>query len=138
MALIDEQYTRTPFYGWRRMTNYLRRVKQYQINGKRVRRLMRLMGLQAVGPKPGTKGKAVEHKIYPYLLRNLTIVRPNQVWSSDITYIRMSGGFMYLTAIIDWPKVSLCFGLAALQQSRQSFLSAGSGASLGSGQTRYL
>ena len=102
MALIDEQYTRTPFYGWRRMTNYLRRVKQYQVNGKRVRRLMRLMGLQAVGPKPGTKGKAVEHKIYPYLLRNLAIVRPNQVWSTDITYIRMPGGFMYLTAIIDW------------------------------------
>lgn len=102
MALIDEQYTRTPFYGWRRLTNYLHRVKQYQVNSKRVRRLMRLMGLQAVGPKPGTKGKTVEHKIYPYLLRNLTIVRPNQVWSSDITYIRMPGGFMYLTAIIDW------------------------------------
>jgi putative transposase len=102
MRLIDEQYTKTPFYGWRRMTIYLRRVKKYQINGKRVRRLMRLMGLQAIYPKPRAKGQAVEHKIYPYLLRNLDIVRPNQVWSTDITYIRMAGGFMYLTAIIDW------------------------------------
>ena len=102
MRLIDEQYTQTPFYGWRRMTVYLRRVKKYQINGKRVRRLMRLMGLQAIYPQPRPKGQGPQHKIYPYLLRNLAIVRPNQVWSSDITYIRMARGFMYLTAIIDW------------------------------------
>lgn len=102
MGLIDEQYTKIPFYGWRKMTVYLRRVKNYQVNGKRVRRLMRLMGLQAIYPKPRAKGPAVEHKIYPYLLRNLDIVRPNQVWSTDITYVRMVGGFMYLTAIIDW------------------------------------
>jgi putative transposase len=102
MHLIDEQYTQTPFYGWRRMTVYLRRVKKYPINGKRVRRLMRLMGLEAIYPQPRSKGQAVEHKIYPYLLRNVAIVRPNQVWSADITYVRMASGFMYLTAIIDW------------------------------------
>ncbi|MCP3908240.1 MAG: IS3 family transposase, partial [Oceanicoccus sp.] len=100
--MIDKQYTKTPFYGWRRMTVYLRRVKKYQVNGKRVRRLMRLMGLQAIYPRSRPKGQALEHKIYPYLLRNLEIVRPNQVWSTDITYIRMANGFMYLTAIIDW------------------------------------
>lgn len=102
MRLIDEQYTQTPFYGWRKMTIYLRRVKNYQINGKRVRRLMRLMGLEAIYPKPRPKGGVSEHKIYPYLLRNVPIVRVNQVWSTDITYIRMAKGFMYLTVIIDW------------------------------------
>ena len=103
MNLIDEQYTERPFYGWRRMTVYLRRVKGYQVNGKRVRRLMALMGLQAIYPEPRpTHQPAAAHKIYPYLLRNLAIVRPNQVWSTDITYIRMSHGFMYLTAVIDW------------------------------------
>jgi putative transposase len=103
MNLIDEQYTRTAFYGWRKMTIYLRRVKKYQVNGKRVRRLMRQMGLQAIYPQPRVPpGPADEHKIYPYLLRNLKIVQPNQVWSTDITYIRMAPGFMYLTAIIDW------------------------------------
>lgn len=103
MKLIDEQYTETPFYGWRRMTVYLRRAKGYQVNGKRVRRLMRLMGLQAIYPEPRPKNQpASQHKIYPYLLRDLEIVRPNQVWSTDITYIRMSNGFMYLTAVMDW------------------------------------
>jgi putative transposase len=102
MRLIDEQYTKTPFYGWRKMTAYLRQKEPYQVNGKRVRRLMRLMGLQAIYPKPRPTSQMGEHKIYPYLLRDLAIVRPNQVWSSDITYVRMTGGFMYLTAIIDW------------------------------------
>ena len=103
MNLIDEQYTESPSYGWRRMSVYLRRVKGYEVNGKRVRRLMRLMGLQAIYPEPKPKFQsAVAHKIYPYLLRNLPIIRPNQVWSTDITYIKMSQGFMYLTAIIDW------------------------------------
>lgn len=102
MNLIDEQYTATPFFGWRRMTVYLRRVKGYEVNGKRVRRLMRLMGLQAIYPGPRPKHQSAEHKIYPYLLRNVAIVRPNQVWSTDITYLKMSSGFMYLTAIIDW------------------------------------
>lgn len=102
MNMIDEQYTATPFYGWRRMTTYLRRVKKQAVNGKRVRRLMRLMGLQAIFPGPKAKKSGDEHKIYPYLLRNVPIVRQNQVWSTDITYIRMATGFMYLTAIIDW------------------------------------
>lgn len=102
MRLIDEQYTRTPFYGWRRMTAYLRRVEGSAINGKRVRRLMRLMGLVAIYPQPQTSRRATDHKIYPYRLRHLPIVRPNQVWSTDITYIRLVNGFMYLTAVIDW------------------------------------
>lgn len=102
MRLIDEQYTRTPFYGWRRMTAYLRRVEGHLINGKRVRRLMCLMGLMAVYPQPQTSRANPDHRIYPYRLRAVSIVRPNQVWSTDITYIRMSQGFMYLTAIIDW------------------------------------
>lgn len=102
MNMIDEQYTDTPFYGWRRMTTYLRRVKKQAVNGKRVRRLMRLMGLKAVYPGPKAKKGGDAHKIYPYLLRRVPIVRQNQVWSTDITYIRMATGFMYLTAVIDW------------------------------------
>lgn len=101
MRLIDEQYTRTPFYGWPRMTVYLRR-QGHVVNAKRVRRLMTLMGLQAVGPKRRTTVPAAGHKIYPYLLRNLAITHPNQVWSADITYLPMVQGFMYLVAIIDW------------------------------------
>ena len=103
MRLIDEQYTKAPFYGWPRMTAYLKRPPhEYEINHKRVRRLMRKMGLQAIYPKPRTSIAAKGHKVYPYLLRNLAITRPNQVWSADITYIRMLRGFMYLVAIIDW------------------------------------
>jgi putative transposase len=103
MRLIDEQYTKTPFYGYRRMTAYLRRPPhEYEINQKRVLRLMQKMGLQAIYPKPRTSNAARGHKVYPYLLRNLAITRPNQVWSADITYIRMLRGFMYLVAIIDW------------------------------------
>ena len=101
MRLIDEQYTRTPFYGWPRMTAYLRR-QGHGVNAKRVRRLMTLMGLQAVGPKRRTTVPAVGHKIYPYLLRNLPITHPNQVWSADITYLPLVHGFMYLVAVIDW------------------------------------
>lgn len=103
MRLIDEQYTKTPFYGWPRMTAYLRRPPyEYVVNHKRVQRLMQKMGLQAIYPKPRTSKAAKGHKVYPYLLRNLAITRPNQVWSADITYIRMLHGFMYLAAIIDW------------------------------------
>jgi putative transposase len=103
MRLIDEQYTKTPFYGCRRMTAVLRRPPHaYEINHKRVQRLMQKMGLQAIYPKPRTSKAAEGHKVYPYLLRNLAITRPNQVWSADITYIRMLYGFMYLVAIIDW------------------------------------
>jgi putative transposase len=102
MRLIDEQYLKTPFYGWPKMTQYLQSLG-YDINPKRVRRLLRKMGLQAIYPKPKVKNQVrQEHKVYPYLLRNLEIVRPNQVWSADITYIPMLHGFMYLTAVIDW------------------------------------
>jgi putative transposase len=101
LRLMDEQYLRTPFYGWPRMTAWLRR-QGYAVNGKRVRRLMRRMGLQAIYPKPKTTVAGKGHRIYPYLLRNLAIVRPNQVWSADITYVPMPRGFMYLVAVMDW------------------------------------
>jgi putative transposase len=101
MRLIDTYYTKAPFYGRRRMTAYLRGAG-YGVNPKRVRRLMQKMGLQAIYPKRRTSIAAKGHKVYPYLLRNLAITRPNQVWSTDITYIRMLRGFMYLVAIIDW------------------------------------
>jgi putative transposase len=101
MRLIDEQYLRTPFYGWPRMTACLRRAG-YSVNSKRVRRLMRKMGLQAIYPKPKTSKAAQDRKIYPYLLRGLEILQPNFVWSADITYLPMRQGFMYLVAIIDW------------------------------------
>jgi putative transposase len=101
MRLIDEEYTRRPFYGRPRLTNYLRRLG-YEINPKRVRRLMQKMGLEAVYPKPKTTLSAREHKKYPYLLRGVEIGRANQVWSADITYVPMPQGFMYLMAIIDW------------------------------------
>jgi putative transposase len=101
MRLIDEQYLKTPFYGSRSMTRHLRRLG-YLVNRKHTRRLMRLMGLEAIYPKPRTSRPNPEHKIYPYLLRDLTIDHPNQVWSSDITYIPMARGFMYLVAVMDW------------------------------------
>lgn len=101
MRLIDEQYTARPFYGSRRMTAWLR-CEGYAINRKRVRRLMQLMALEAIYPKPKTSQPHPEHKVYPYLLRDVEITRPNQVWSTDITYIRLPGGFMYLVAIMDW------------------------------------
>jgi putative transposase len=101
MRLIDVQYTQTPFYGWPKMTAYLQKLG-YPINHKRVQRLMQVMGLQAIYPKPRTSTPAPGHKIYPYLLRSLKITRPNQVWSADITYVPLPRGFMYLVAIIDW------------------------------------
>lgn len=101
MRLLDEQYLRTPFYGWPRMTAYLRR-KGFPVNHKRVQRLMQKMGLQAIYPKPKTTKASQEGKIYPYLLRDLKIDRPNFVWSADITYVPMRQGFMYLVAVIDW------------------------------------
>lgn len=101
MRLMDEQYTRTPFYGWPRMTVYLHRIG-HLVNHKRVQRLLRLMGLQAIYPKPRTTTSARGHKVYPYLLRGLKITQPNQVWSTDITYVPMQHGFMYLVAVIDW------------------------------------
>jgi putative transposase len=102
MRQIDEQYTRTPFYGVERMTASLRR-EGIRIGHNRVRRLLRLMGLEALYPKPRLSvPNGAEHRIYPYLLRGLRIDHPNQVWSADITYIRLSQGFVYLMAILDW------------------------------------
>jgi len=101
MRLIDEQYLKTPFYGWPRMTAYLQR-EGYAVNHKRVQRLMQLMGLQAIYPKRKTLVAGKGHKVYPYLLRGLEITQPNQVWSADITYVPMQRGFMYLVAILDW------------------------------------
>ena len=101
MRLIDELFTAHPFYGSRQMRNALRRMG-HKINRKRVQRLMRRMGLQSIAPRPNTSKAHPQHKVYPYLLRGLNIVRSNQVWCSDITYIRLSGGFVYLTAIMDW------------------------------------
>jgi putative transposase len=101
MRKIDEYYTRAPFYGRLRMAAQLRR-DGYAVNHKRVRRLMQKMGLQAIYPRPKGQKPDSEHKIYPYLLRGVAIKRVNQVWSTDITYIRMKKGWMYLTAVIDW------------------------------------
>jgi len=101
MRLIDEQYLKTPFYGWPRMTAWLQR-EGYLVNHKRVQRLMQLMGLQGLHPKRQTSKAGPGHRIYPYLLGGLAIERPNQVWSADITYIRLRQGFMYLVAILDW------------------------------------
>lgn len=101
MRLMDEQYLKTPFYGWPRMLAYLRRLG-YEVNHKRVRRLLQKMGIQAIYPKPKTSVSNAEHKIYPYLLRGLEITHVNQVWSADITYIPMPHGFMYLVAVMDW------------------------------------
>jgi len=101
MRLIDRQYTKTPFFGWPKMTVYLQRLG-YAINHKRIQRLMQKMGLQAIVPKPRTSQPSPEHKVYPYLLRGLAISRPNQVWAADITYVPLPHGFMYLVAILDW------------------------------------
>jgi len=101
MHELDKQYTETPFYGVLKMTEHLRSLG-HLVNPKRVRRLLREMGLDAVYPKPKLSQANPEHKIYPYLLRNVQIERCNQVWSTDITYIRMKHGFVYLMAIIDW------------------------------------
>lgn len=101
LQLIDEEYTRHPFYGTRRMKTYLCAVG-YRVNRKRVQRLMRTLGLEGMAPGPNTSKAHPAHKVYPYLLRGLDINRPNQVWSTDITYIRLPRGFVYLVAIIDW------------------------------------
>ena len=101
MRLIDEQYTRTPFYGSRRMAAWLE-TRGYEVNRKRVSRLMELMGIEAVYPKPNLSKAAERHTIYPYLLKGVKITRVNQVWSTDITYVRMARGFLYLVAVMDW------------------------------------
>jgi putative transposase len=101
MRWLDEQYLATPFYGSRRMVAVLRRDGEV-VNRKRVRRLMRLMGIEAIYQKPNTSRRHPEHKVYPYLLRDLVIDRPNQVWCADITYIPLAKGFVYLVAVMDW------------------------------------
>ncbi|CAM4406613.1 MAG: IS3 family transposase ISPpu29 [Legionellaceae bacterium] len=101
MRLLDEEYTRHPFKGVLRMEAYLR-DRGYCVNAKRVRRLLRLMGLEAIYPKKNLSKANPANKKYPYLLKDLAITKPNQVWSTDITYIRLSQGFIYLVAVIDW------------------------------------
>jgi putative transposase len=101
MRLIDKQYLETPFYGSRRMAEHLKR-DGHEVNRKRMQRLMRLMGLEGLFPGRKTSMPAPGHKVYPYLLRSLTIDRPNQVWCSDITYVPLRRGFLYLVAVMDW------------------------------------
>lgn len=102
MKLIDRQYLATPFYGARKIAVELKKQQGIALNRKRIRRLMQLMGIRAIYRRPRTSTPAPGHKVYPYLLRDLAITRPNQVWAADITYIPMSRGFLYLVAIIDW------------------------------------
>lgn len=101
MRLLDEQYTRRPFFGSRRMAQWLRE-QGYEVNRKRVARLMSRMGIEALYPKPKLSRPEEGHRIYPYLLREVEVERVNHVWSADITYIRMTRGFAYLVAVIDW------------------------------------
>ena len=101
MNLLDAEYTKHPFYGVRKMKKFLR-TKKYKVGNGHVRTLLRKMGLMAVYPKPNLSKPHPEHLIYPYLLRDVDIVRANQVWSTDITYVRLGHGFAYLTAVIDW------------------------------------
>jgi len=101
MKLIDREYLSTPFYGARKIAAWLK-SQSYSVNRKRVRRLMRTMGLKAIYRRPMTSKPAPGHQIYPYLLSGMKITRPNQVWAADITYIPMARGFLYLVAIIDW------------------------------------
>ena len=131
MRRIDELFTDWPFLGSRRMTAMLRAEGVF-VNRKRVQRLMRLMGIAALGPKPRTSKPAHGHKIYPYLLRNLTIERANHVWAADITYIPVGRGFLYLVAIIDWASravlawrlsntMDVSFCLSALEEALARF-----------------
>lgn len=101
MNIIDEIYLRYPFYGSRKIRDHLKR-EGHMINRKRVQRLMRKMGIASIAPSPNTSIRNKAHPVYPYLLRDITINRPNQVWCTDITYIRLRGGFVYLVAIMDW------------------------------------
>ena len=101
MRRIDVLYTQAPYLGYRKITAILRR-EGHAINGKRVRRLMRRMGLEAIYCKPNTSKPHPAHRVYPYLLKDVAILRPNQVWATDITYIRLSKGWCYLVAVMDW------------------------------------
>lgn len=101
MRRIDEQYLKTPFWGSRNMTTFLQ-GQGFTVNRKRIQRLMRKMGLEGLAPGPSTSRPAPQHQVYPYLLKDVVIDRPNQVWSSDITYIPMRHGYLYLVAVLDW------------------------------------
>ena len=101
MRVIDEQFMETPYYGSRQMVRHLRRLG-HRINRKRVRRLMRIMGLEAIYCVPRTSAPHPGHRIYPYLLKDVAVTRPNQVWCTDITYIPMRRGYLYLVAVMDW------------------------------------
>lgn len=101
MRLIDEEYMQHPFYGARRMAAWLR-ARGYKTNRKRVSRLMRLMGLQAIYPKPRLSANGPDHRVYPYLLKGLRVDRPDQAWCADVTYVRLAHGFAYLVVIMDW------------------------------------
>jgi putative transposase len=101
MRLLDEQYLKMPFYGSRRMTAWLQ-AEGHDVNRKRVQRLMRIMGLEGLTPRRSTSRPAKGHRVFPYLLRDTEITHPDHVWSTDITYIPLRGGFVYLTAIMDW------------------------------------
>lgn len=127
MRLIDEEYTRHPFLGSRRIREWLCR-RGYQVGRNRVQRLMQRMGIEAVYPKPKLSQPGEMHKVYPYLLNGVAVTRVNQVWSTDITYIRMAGGFVYLVAVMDWYSrfvlswalsvtMEMDFCLAALKQA---------------------
>jgi putative transposase len=113
MRLLDEEYTRHPFKGSRRMALWLAEQTGREVNRKRVQRLMGLMGLEAIYPRPKLSLPGQGHKVYPYLLRGVGIDRPDQVWSTDITYIGLPGGFMYLAAVIDWySRYVICWRLS--------------------------
>jgi putative transposase len=131
MRLIDEQFLETPFFGARQMSKHLRRLG-HAVGRKRIRRLMRKMGLEPVYQRPNTSAPHPEHKIYPYLLKGLEINEPNKVWCADITYIPMRRGFLYLVAIMDWHSRKILswrlsnsldadFCVAALQEALSRF-----------------
>ena len=101
MRWLDEQYTQTPFYGVRRLTAVLRQ-QGYTVNPQRVRRLRHTLGLETLYPRPRTSAAAPGHRVYPYLLRGVAVTRADQVWSTDITYVRLRAGFVYLVAVLDW------------------------------------
>src|SRR5208283_1154966 len=128
MRRIDELHLELPFYGSRRMTFELNKEGR-GVNRKRVRRLMRVMGIEALVPRPGTSKAAPGHNIYPYLLRGLKIAEPNHVWAADVTYIAMACGFLYLVAIIDWAsRAVLAWRLSNTNDASVSRGGAGGGA----------
>ena len=117
MRVMDELHLQCPWYGSRQMARALRRMG-HRVGRKRVRRLMRVMGLRSVAPRPNTSRRAPGHRVYPYLLRDLAVVRPNQVWCADLTYLPMARGFLYLIAIMDWySRKVLSWGLSTTQDT---------------------